>query len=167
MQQLRGHLSEGIIHLIAHTRLIITSKAPMANMANYAHHQNRAAHGGNPNALANGVLCSKGMLGEIVVDHDHGFAADTIVFSEKATFAQRKAHDFQIIRRYAGRQRDGLLVRRRWSGGSPVREGGFSYAHGDYVGQRRRLNAWDAASTIEHVLPGLANLFGILEHGGR
>src|ERR1700681_1754366 len=132
MQQRRGHLSEGIIHLIAHTRLIITSKAPMTNMANYAHHQNRAAHGGNPNAIANGVLWAKGMLSEIVVNDNHGFAADTIVLSEKATFAQRKAHDFQIVRRHAGRQRDGLLIWRRRSGGGPGREGAFSYAHGKY-----------------------------------
>src|ERR1700688_64212 len=167
MQQLRGYLSEGIIHLIANTRLIITGKAPMATMANYAHHQDRAAHGGNPNALANCILCAKGMLGEIVVNDDHGFAADTIVLIEKANFAQRNVHNFQVIRRYAGRQRDGLLIRWRRSGRGPVREGVFSYAHGDNVGQRRRLYAGDAASTIEHILPGLANLFGILEYGGR
>src|ERR1700686_4516679 len=123
MQQRRWYLSKGIIHLVAHTRLIITSKAPMPNMANYAHHQNRAAHGGNPNALANCVLCAKGMLSEIVLNDNPEVAADTIVLTEKATFAQRNAHNFQVIRRYAGRQRDGLLIRPRRSGGGPVREG--------------------------------------------
>jgi hypothetical protein len=45
MQQRGGHLREGIVHLIAHSRLIIAGQAPMANMANmanYAHDENRA-----------------------------------------------------------------------------------------------------------------------------
>src|SRR6266850_6494544 len=168
MQQRGGHLSKGVVHLIAHSRLIVAGQAPMANMANYAHYQNGAGtHGGNPDALADCVLRAEGMLGEIFVNHDHRFATDTIVFIEEATLAQRNAHHFQVVWRYAGRQRDGLVVRWRGRGGGPVREGVLSFAHGDNIGQRDRVNARDAPSTIEYVLPGLADLLGIPKRTGR
>src|SRR3984885_12129250 len=135
MQQLGGHLGEGIIHLIAHSRLIVSGQAPMAYMANNADYQYRAgAECRNPDALADGVLRPEGMLGEIVVNDDYRFGIDAIVFVEEAALAQWNAHHFQIVRSHAGRERDGLLVRRRWGGGVPVREGVFSFAHGDNVG---------------------------------
>ena len=107
------------------------------------------------------------MLGEIVVNHDHRFATDAIMFVEEAALAQRNAHHFQVVRRYARRQRDGPLVRWRGRGGGPVREGVLSFAHGDNIGQRDRVNARDASSTIEYGLPGRANLLGIPERAGR
>src|SRR6202023_3098534 len=112
MQQRGGHLSKGVVHLIAHSRLIVGGQAPMANMANYAHYQNGAGtHGGNPDALANCVFRAESMLGEIVVNDDHRFATDTIVFIKETTLAQRNAHHFQVARRYAGRERERLVAR--------------------------------------------------------
>src|SRR5437016_3357979 len=134
MQQRRGHLGKGVVHLIAHSRLIIGSQPPLAHMANYAHHQSRSgAHGGNPDALANCVFAAEGMLGEILVDHDHRFTTDAIVFIEEATVAQRNAHHFQVVRRYTRRQRDGLLVQWRGRGGGPIRHRVFSFAHRDNI----------------------------------
>ena len=169
MHQRVGHLGKGVVHLIAHSRLIIGSQAPMANMANYTHYQSRTGttHGGNPDALANCVLAAEGMLGEIVVNHDHWFTTDAIVFIEEATVAERNAHHFQVVRRHARRQCDGLLVRWRGRGGGPVREGVLSFAHRDNIGQRDRVNARDASSTIEYDLPGRADLLGIPERTGR
>src|SRR5204863_161331 len=123
-----------VVHLIAHSRLIIGSQ-PLAHMANYAHHQSRSgAHGGNPDALADCVFAAEGMLGEILIDHDHRFTTDAIVFIEEATVAQWNAHHFQVVRRYARRQRDGLLVRWRGRGGVPIRHRVFSFAHRDNIG---------------------------------
>src|SRR5438045_6276210 len=92
MQQRVGHLGKGVVHLIAHSRLIVASQAPMANMADYAHYQSRAGtHGGDPDALANCVFPAESMLGEIVVNHDHRFATDAIMFIEEAALAERNA----------------------------------------------------------------------------
>ena len=107
------------------------------------------------------------MLGEILVDHNHRFTTDAIVFIEEATLAQRNAHHFQVVRRYARRQCDGLLVQWRGRGGGPIRHRVFSFAHRDNIGQGDRFNARDAPSTIEYVLPGLADLLGIRERAGR
>ena len=168
MQQRRGHLGKRVVHLIAHSRLIIGSQPPLAHMANYAHHQSRSGvHGGNPDALANCVFAAEGMLGEILVDHDHRFTTDAIVFIEEATVAQRNAHHFQIVRRYARRQRDGLLVQWRGRGGGPIRHRVFSFAHRDNIGQGDRFNARDAPSTIEYVLPSCPDLLGIPESTWR
>ena len=62
MQQGGGHLRQGIVDLIAHSRLIVAGQAPMANMANYAHDENRAGStdGGNPDAPANRVFRAEG-----------------------------------------------------------------------------------------------------------
>src|SRR5437762_13958778 len=113
MQQRVGYLGKGVVHLIAHSRLIVASQAPMANMADYAHYQSRAGtHGGDPDALANCVFPAESMLGEIVVNHDHRFATDAIMFIEEAALAERNAHHFQVVRRYARRQRDRSEERR-------------------------------------------------------
>jgi len=99
-----GFLGKGVIHLIADSRLIIGSQAPLAHMTDDADYQSRSgAHGWNPKALANCVFRAEGMLSEIVVNHDHRFTADAIVFIEEATLAQRNAHDVQVVRRYARR----------------------------------------------------------------
>src|SRR5438045_6703818 len=168
MQQRVGHLCKGVVHLIAHPRLTVASEAPMANMADNAHHQTRAGtHGGDPDALANCVFPAESMLREIVVNHDHWFATDAIMFIEEAALAQRNAHHFQVVRRYARRQSDGPLVRWRGRGGGPVREGVLSFAHRDNIGQRDRVDARDASSTIEYDLPGRADLLGDPERAGR
>src|SRR5260370_11750514 len=140
---------------MAQSRLIVAGQAQMANMAKYDHYQNGAGtHGGNPDALANCVFRAEGMLGQIVVNHDHRFATDTVVFIEEATLAQRNAHHSQVVRRYAGRQRDGLVVRWRGRGGGPVKGGGFSLAHGGNIRQPDPVNPPDAPGTNEDVLPG-------------
>src|SRR5580704_16927830 len=107
------------------------------------------------------------MLSEIVVNHDHRFAIDEIVFIEEATLSQRNAHDFQIVWRYAGGQRDRFLVGWRGRGGGPIREGILSFTHGDNVRQCDGFNPRDAASTIEYVLPGPADFLGMRERAGR
>src|ERR1035438_3715390 len=125
MQERHGYLSKGVIHLISHSRLIVAGLAPMTHMANYAHHQNGAdADGGNPNVLANYIPLAESVMGQIVVNHNHRLTVDAIVIIEEAAFAQRNAHHFEIVRRYARRQRErlrseerrvGKECRSRWS----------------------------------------------------
>src|SRR5258708_5568802 len=49
---------------------------------------------------------------------------------------------------------------------SPARRS-WSLSHRDNIGQSDRFHAQDAPSTIEYVLPGLADLLGIRERAGR
>ena len=84
MQQWDGHLSERVIHLVVHTRLIVACETPVPHMANNANDPSRGTHRLNPETFANNILAAESMLREIFVDDYHWFTPLSIVLIEEA-----------------------------------------------------------------------------------
>src|SRR6185312_4615695 len=157
MQQPGGHLRKRIIYLVAHTRLIVTRQTPVAHVANNTYNLDGSGApwtDRNPDMLANYILTAESVPGKVFVDDYYQFIALPIVLIEEAAFEHRDAHNFEVVGRYAGGERDRLLVGMRRIGTGPVRQGVFPFPHGDDVCEGDEFHFGQMPRAIEYVPPG-------------
>ena len=144
-----------VVHLVAYPRLIVACQPPVAHMADNTDDLDRSgAHGGNPDMLANHILSTESMPGEIFVDDYYRLTALLIVFIEEASRKQRDAHYLEIVGSYGGAECERFLVGRERMGSGPIRHYVFAFAHRDDICQSDEFHAGHTPGAVDDVAPG-------------
>src|SRR5579863_2569838 len=122
----------------------------MTDMANHSHYGS-GAHFLKEQTLAYRIRLPESVLCQHLVDH---YIARPVLIGKESAFAERDAHDLEVVGGHGRCQRDRQLAGWWLDGGGPIAEFVLTFAHGDDIGKCGGFDSRHSAGAIEDVPPG-------------